>query len=120
MPRGDRTGPLGQGPATGRATGYCAEYATPGFTNRPGSGRDAFNPGMSGSSGGGRGHGAGGGFGYRNRFCATGAPFSVYPAPEPGSGLDRNDEMALLKSESQRLRSVLETIAQRLGQLETA
>jgi len=33
MPRGDRTGPLGMGPMTGRAAGYCAGYPVPGFAN---------------------------------------------------------------------------------------
>jgi len=33
MPRGDRTGPVGMGPMTGRAAGYCAGYAVPGFVN---------------------------------------------------------------------------------------
>ena len=33
MPRGDRTGPWGAGPMTGRATGYCAGYAIPGYMN---------------------------------------------------------------------------------------
>ncbi len=33
MPRGDGTGPLGQGPMTGRAVGYCAGYNTPGYAN---------------------------------------------------------------------------------------
>jgi hypothetical protein len=33
MPRGDRTGPAGMGPMTGRAAGYCAGYNAPGFTN---------------------------------------------------------------------------------------
>ena len=32
MPGGDRTGPEGRGPMTGRAFGYCAEYNSPGFT----------------------------------------------------------------------------------------
>jgi len=31
MPRGDETGPLGQGPMTGRGLGYCAGYPNPGF-----------------------------------------------------------------------------------------
>ena len=30
MPRGDRTGPRGQGPRTGRGLGYCAGYDGPG------------------------------------------------------------------------------------------
>ena len=33
MPRGDRTGPSGSGPMTGRAAGYCAGYPVPGFMN---------------------------------------------------------------------------------------
>ena len=33
MPRGDRTGPAGMGPMTGRAAGYCAGYSTPGYMN---------------------------------------------------------------------------------------
>ncbi len=31
MPRGDGTGPMGQGPMTGRGLGYCAGYPHPGF-----------------------------------------------------------------------------------------
>ena len=33
MPGGDQTGPLGQGPMTGRGLGYCAGYNTPGYAN---------------------------------------------------------------------------------------
>jgi len=33
MPRGDRTGPAGMGPMTGRAAGYCAGYPVPGYMN---------------------------------------------------------------------------------------
>ncbi|MGB6837179.1 MAG: DUF5320 domain-containing protein [Dehalococcoidia bacterium] len=33
MPRGDRTGPVGLGPMTGRAAGYCGGYGMPGFMN---------------------------------------------------------------------------------------
>ena len=32
MPRGDSTGPLGMGPMTGRAAGFCAGYQMPGFS----------------------------------------------------------------------------------------
>jgi hypothetical protein len=31
MPTGDGTGPMGMGPMTGRAAGYCAGYGSPGF-----------------------------------------------------------------------------------------
>jgi hypothetical protein len=33
MPWGDRTGPWGVGPMTGRAAGYCAGYPVPGYVN---------------------------------------------------------------------------------------
>ncbi|HKM30839.1 MAG: DUF5320 domain-containing protein [Bacteroidales bacterium] len=39
MPRGDKTGPMGQGPMTGRRTGFCTGYDTPGCTKNFGPGR---------------------------------------------------------------------------------
>jgi len=33
MPGGDRTGPAGLGPMTGRRAGYCAGYQAPGYAN---------------------------------------------------------------------------------------
>ena len=61
MPGGDRTGPAGQGPMTGRAAGYCAGYSVPGFVNPiPGHGF--------------WGQGRGGGRGRRNRYYAMGLP----------------------------------------------
>lgn len=33
MPRGDGTGPAGQGLMTGRGMGYCAGFNVPGFMN---------------------------------------------------------------------------------------
>jgi hypothetical protein len=33
MPAGNGTGPMGMGPMTGRAAGYCAGYPLPGFAN---------------------------------------------------------------------------------------
>jgi hypothetical protein len=34
MPRGNRTGPMGMGPMTGRGAGYCAGFSVPGFMNQ--------------------------------------------------------------------------------------
>ena len=72
MPGGDRTGPRGMGPLTGRHMGYCAGYATPGYTN-PGPG---YGPGMGYGRGMGWGRGGygGGGRGWRNMYYATGLP----------------------------------------------
>ncbi len=41
MPRGDRTGPAGLGPMTGRAAGFCIGYPVPGFMNPVGAMRHA-------------------------------------------------------------------------------
>ena len=102
MPRGDRTGPAGMGPGTGRRMGYCAGYDTPG----------AFNRGGFGMRGGGFGMGRGGGRGFRNRFFATGIPFqNIEPIPD----LEKNSlkaQAAALKSELQAIEKRLETLNQ--------
>lgn len=33
MPGGDGTGPMGWGPRSGRAAGYCSGYGRPGYAN---------------------------------------------------------------------------------------
>jgi len=57
MPNGDKTGPNGQGPMTGRGMGFCSGQDRPG--------RD--NPGVNPRAGGGGGRGMGGGMGRGNR-----------------------------------------------------
>jgi hypothetical protein len=70
MPRGNRTGPWGAGPMTGRAAGYCAGYTVPGYVNpRRGYGR-----------GWGRGFGRGWGRGFGRGWYAYPAPVVVQPA----------------------------------------
>jgi hypothetical protein len=84
MPWGDRTGPMGLGPMTGRGTGYCVGYPVPGYANPwvPGWGRGRgwWGKGRGfwgrgwGFSGWGRGRGLRWGhapYGYR--------PYSGYP-----------------------------------------
>lgn len=102
MPRGDRTGPMGAGPVTGRGAGFCAGYPAPGFAN-PG-------PGLGWR----RGFGAGG-RGWRNWYYATGLPFwarggYVQPAPE--------QELTGLKTQADWLRGQLEAITKRIEELE--
>jgi hypothetical protein len=60
MPRGDRTGPWGLGPRSGRGLGYCSGYPYPGFMN-PSAG---FLFGRGVGRGFGRGLGFGGGRGF--------------------------------------------------------
>ncbi len=49
MPQGDRTGPNGQGPMTGRKMGFCTGFNMPGFMN------SGFRRGMGFGRGFGRG-----------------------------------------------------------------
>ncbi|HQH73943.1 MAG TPA: DUF5320 domain-containing protein [bacterium] len=122
MPRGDRTGPMGMGPMTGHAAGYCAGSGMPGYAN-PISGR-GFGRGF----GGGRGMGGrGGGRGRRHMYYATGLPgwmrFGGYaepygpPAAYPQSNPDL--EKQALKDQAAALQSELDLIKKRLGELET-
>ena len=55
MPGYDRSGPVGQGPMTGRGMGYCN-------ADRPGNAARPLGLGLR------RGWGCGGGRGFRNRF----------------------------------------------------
>jgi hypothetical protein len=117
MPAGDRTGPRGMGPRSGRAAGYCAGFEMPGYAN-PGPGRGfgmgfGRGPGFVGRGGGGRG--------WRNMFYTTGRPgwmrFGRYAATyrEP----DTNLEKEALKNEAEVLQSELDSIKKRLDEIES-
>lgn len=121
MPRGDRTGPAGLGPMTGRGAGYCVGTGVPGY----------MNPGMTPSAefgfGGGRGfgRGMGGGRGWRHMYYATGVPGRARgrhyaPAPtEPSEeGFGVKQEAAYLKVQAKHCRRSLEEIEQRINELE--
>jgi hypothetical protein len=73
MPRGDKTGPNGAGPKTGRAAGYCAGYSVPGYTNPIRGYRRGFGRGW------GRGFGRGWSRGFGRRFAYP-PPTTVQPA----------------------------------------
>jgi len=62
MPRGDKTGPEGAGPMTGRGMGSCPGSGTPGSV-RQGTGRGAGRRSSLRRTGSGRGRGAGRGIG---------------------------------------------------------
>jgi len=64
MPGGNKKGPEGKGPMTGKKMGYCSGNSTPGsFMNR-------HNGNCNSTEEYEKGRGRGGGF--RNMFCATG------------------------------------------------
>lgn len=129
MPGGDGTGPMGMGPMTGRAAGYCAGYGTPGYIN-PIPGRGFYlHQGYGGQVGMGRGRGfwgRGGGRGWRNRFYATGIPgwaagSMPYGAPygAPNAAPTREQELGMLKDQAEQYESTLGDIRKRLQELET-
>lgn len=70
MPFGDRTGPLGYGPMTGRGAGFCAGYNMPGYMNS-----NVPRRGMGWGRGFGRGRGRGGGRGFGRGFGGRGRGF---------------------------------------------
>lgn len=116
VPRGDRTGPRGLGPMTGRAAGYCAGYPVPGY----------MNPGF-----GGFGFGGGRGRGWRHMYWATGLPgwaragyprsvppaYGAYGWQPPGS-IDAKEETEFLKEQAKLLRRQLQDIEERMEELE--
>ena len=61
MPAGDGTGPMGQGPMTGRSLGFCAGYDTAGYSK-------GFGNTMGRGLGLGRGRGRGMGYGRGRNF----------------------------------------------------
>ena len=120
MPRGDRTGPMGMGARTGRAAGYCAGNEMPGYMN-PGPG-GGFGMGFGGGRGfRGGGGGGGGGRGWRHRFYATGMPgwMRFGGSPMPYQQADPESEKQELKNQARALRSELDLVDKRLGELES-
>ena len=119
MPAGDRTGPMGNGPMTGRAAGLCTGNSMPGYAN-PAGGRGFF--------GAGRGRGRGGGRGWRNWFYATGVPFRArrnYPGFQPygdpyyGQELRPEDEAGMLREQAEFMQKEINSINERIKELES-
>ncbi len=118
MPGGDRTGPLGLGPMTGRAAGYCAGYSLPGYAN-PVSGRGrgiGYGRGFGRGAGWGRGAGRGFGFGWARFPDAYSNP---YPAPSYPANLSSKQEADMLKAEAKAMQDEIKAINQRIKDLES-
>mgnify|MGYP000607279975 CR=1 FL=1 len=97
MPKGDRTGPTGQGPMTGRGMGYCASFSVPGFMN-PGFGK-------------GLGRGLGRGFAWRVRTI------QATPIQQFQPLITKKEEKQHLKKELDALRKEMKKIKRRLKEL---
>ena len=108
MPRGDRTGPIGQGPMTGRGMGHCAGYPTPGYMNPGGGGGRGMAWGRGGGFGRGMAWGRGGGF----------AP-AFHGPMQPAVSMAPADEAAALKNQMSGLEDALSAIKKRLAEIET-
>ena len=129
MPGGNQTGPMGQGPKTGRASGYCAGFNQSGWMNRM-VGR------WFGRGGGGQGGGqGGGGWGRRHWFHATGltgwqraamrvsawggsGPLPTADADHPAA--TQEQELVSLKQQASQLEAGLEQIRNRIEELSKA
>ena len=94
MPGGDRRGPMGEGPRTGRALGYCSGYNSPGYTKGRGMG---LGRGMAYRHG---GRGRGFGRGYSRDYYAD-EVYDDYAAEEKAYLEDTivqlEDELAAMK-----------------------
>ena len=112
MPRGDRTGPYGEGHMTGRRMGYCAGSDVPGYANSP---RPAMGMGM------------GMGRGWRHRrfadYAPTGragpvAPVGYDPASYYQPPLSARTEARALRDQIEMMRQNIEDAEKRLQTLE--
>jgi hypothetical protein len=99
MPGGDRTGPYGGGPRTGRGLGYCADNDQPGYTA-------AFGRGFRR-----------GGRGWRNRFNT-----GFWPGRGGGrffvQSTVQDQDLDSLRAQTQELANALQEIQNRLTTLE--
>lgn len=124
MPAGDRTGPMGMGPMTGRGAGYCGGYDAPGWAS-PAPGRGL---GMGWRRGG--AWGGGGGWRHRNWYYATGLPgwarFGYGPAwqapqawgyePYPPAP-SREQEIEFLRRQAEWLKQEMDAVGRRIEEL---
>ena len=107
MPAGDKTGPVGNGPKTGRAMGLCNGFETPGYMNQ-----------SNGEFGRGRGF-AGQGFGgnrprARGRFWGQGRFFGQ---ADTNAAEQNSRNLQSLKQQAQQLQNNLSQINKTIAEL---
>lgn len=112
MPGFDRTGPMGAGPMTGGRRGPCG-----GAYGRPAATGDDYGYGF------GRGRGLGLGFrrGYGRGRCFGPAGYGGFPVPrtfDQAYPATRADEMAMLRAEANAMKASLDSIQNRIAELE--
>jgi len=114
MPGGDRTGPEGLGPRTGRRLGYCSGYDSPGYTKGVPRGGGGYGRGLGyGGRGWGRGYGRG--------FWGRGRGFwhGYYPYYEPGTYTeqDKDAEKSYLEDIVKGLEEEIKAVKDRITEL---
>ena len=109
MPGGNRTGPAGMGPMTGRGAGFCAGYNTPGYTHPVG--------GCGMGMGRGRGMGMGRGMGYGRGFAGAGNA-GAYPVPV-AQALTPEQELEGLKGQAESIENSLDQIKARIEAIQS-
>jgi len=109
MPGGDRTGPMGMGPMTGRGAGYCGGFGMSGAMNR----------GFGGRRGRGR-------RGWRHVFHATGltgrqraamAAADVSDAASQTQGIAPQEEIQALRAQAEAAAATLDRVRRRIEEL---
>jgi len=123
MPAGNKTGPQGMGPRTGRGAGYCAGNDSPGYANQGfgsgygsgfgrGFGRGMFGRGMFGRRAFGR-------RGRRNLFHAAWMPgpmpYDAYSGAYPPAPMTPEQEQDMLKSQESWLQEQLDAVRGQLN-----
>jgi hypothetical protein len=114
MPRGDRTGPWGAGPMTGRAAGYCAGYSVPGFMNPIG----GYGRGWGRGHGRGFGRGWGRGFGrgwYTYPPSVVGQPAYPQAYPPVAQPQSPEQEVAALENYQKQLEAEKADLEEEMG-----
>lgn len=122
MPRGDRTGPEGAGPMTGRALGYCSGNDRPGYTAdaAPQGAARGFRNGAGRGPGYGRGfkRGAGRGRGRGFGFAARGVNYAPNTNTQNLNNEEtKNREITRLENLANTLSSELENVKNQLEKL---
>lgn len=91
MPGGDKTGPSGEGPTTGRGMGYCRGNDNPGYRSSQGNQGRGFGMGFQRGPGFGRGSRSGFRGGYGNYYSE--------PVPDVSEKTLIENEIRILKDQ---------------------
>ena len=113
MPRGDRRGPNGMGPMTGRGAGFCNGFNAPGYMNQ-----GAGGYGMGAGRGfGGRHNGFGAGYGAGRGYGMAAVPYNAAPIA-PNAGYSKEAEKGYIENEVSFLKDQLKALEGRLADMQ--